>query len=59
MNKNEVMSVIDTLARSQGFYGRLGNSIREMETKGVDTSAFFARFANCRDFIDVVMIIEC
>ena len=58
MGKNEVMGVIDTLANTQGFYGRLGDSIREKEANGVDTSAFFAQFANCRDFVDVILTIE-
>ena len=58
MSKNEVMKVIDSLAMSQGFYGRLGRSIREAEENGIDTSSFFEQFENCRDSVDVVMIIE-
>jgi hypothetical protein len=59
MSKKEVMSVIDSLACSQGFYGRLGRSIREAEECGEDTSAWFAQFKDCRDAVDVVMKIEC
>lgn len=58
MNKIEVMKVIDSLAMSQGFYGRLGYSIREAEDNGEDTSSFFDKFKNCRDAVDVVTIIE-
>ena len=58
MSKNQVMSVIDSLARSQGFYGRLGQHIREAEAKGMDTGSFFAQFKDCKDAVDVILILE-
>ena len=59
MTKEEVMSIIDSLAHSQGFYGRLANSIRKAETDGVDTGSFFKQFKDCKDSVDVVLAIEC
>lgn len=58
MSKERVMGLIDTLARSQGFYGRLGAQIREAESKGVDTSEFFDQFQDCTDDVDVILKIE-
>ena len=58
MSKKQVMSLIDTLARSQGFYGRLGRSIREAEANGVDTTEWFEQFADCKDDVDVILKIE-
>lgn len=59
MSKKQVMNLIDNLARSQGFYGRLGQSIREAEANGVDTAEWFAQFADCTDDVDVILKIEC
>ena len=58
MSKKQVMSLIDNLARSQGFYGRLGLSIREAEANGVDTTEWFEQFADCKDDVDVILKIE-
>ena len=58
MSKKQVMNLIDTLAMSQGFYGRLGRSIREAEANGVDTAVWFEQFADCKDIIDVILKIE-
>ena len=58
MSKKQVMNLIDNLARSQGFYGRLGRSIREAEANGVDTTEWFEQFADCKEGIDVIMMIE-
>ena len=59
MSKNEVMQIIKSLARSQGSYGRLANTIEEREAMGDDLTPFFNRFKNCKDAVDVVMEIEC
>ena len=58
MSKKQVLDIIDTLARSQGFYGRLGRDIRAAEVRGIDTSDFFAQFADCKDAVDVILKIE-
>jgi len=58
MNREEVMGVFHTLARSQGFYGRLIRNIEAREDAGEDMSGFFGQFANCRDMVDVIMIVE-
>ena len=59
MSKEQVMSVIDTFACSQGFYGRLGRAIREAEARGEDTSKWFAQFKDCKSDLDVILKIEC
>ena len=58
MSKKQVMNLIDNLARSQGFYGRLRQSIREAEANGVDTTEWFEQFADCKDDVDVILKIE-
>lgn len=58
MTKNQVMGIIDTFAASQGFYGRLGRSIREAEARGVDTAPWFEQFKDCTDDLDVILKIE-
>ena len=58
MTKNEVMDVIDSLAQSQGSYGRLATSLREAEANGEDTTSFFDVFECAKSALDVVMIIE-
>ena len=58
MSKKQVMGIIDTFARSQGFYGRLGRSIREAEANGVNTDEWFAQFKDCKSDLDVILMIE-
>lgn len=58
MNREEVMGVFSMLAGSQGFYGRLIRDIEAREDAGEDMSDFFGQFANCRDAVDVIMIVE-
>lgn len=59
MARKEVMSVFETLAGSQGFYGRLLRNLRAAEANGTDLTPFFAQFKNCKDAVDVVMVVEC
>ena len=59
MNRNEIKSVIETLAKSQGFYGRVLASINELKEDKRET--FWSEmekqgFKNC---VDVVMFFEC
>jgi len=58
MTKNQVMDIIDTFACSQGFYGRLGRSIREAEARGEDVSPWFEQFKDCTSDLDVILKIE-
>lgn len=59
MAKEEVMGVFETLARSQGHYGRLLNALRGAEANGQDLTGYFDQFKGCRNAVDVVMVVEC
>lgn len=52
-----VFSTIRTFASSQGFYGRLLNTLNEADEQDVD--AWLTQFEDCNDTLDVVMQIEC
>jgi len=58
MKKERVIALFKTLARSQGFYGRLLATIEEAEANGIDLSDFFARFADCKSEVDVILAVE-
>lgn len=53
------MGVFGMLARSQGFYGRLLRDLNAREAAGEDLTPFFDQFKNCKDAVDVVMVVEC
>ena len=56
MSGKEVYSVIETLASSQGFYGRLLSRLNEV---GEDVAnEFLDSFADCKDVVDVIMVME-
>lgn len=61
MNRKEVMDVFESLAQSQGMYGRMIRAIREAEERG-DVEVvedFFSEFENCEDAVDVILKFEC
>lgn len=57
MDKENVLALFKSLARSQGVYGRL------LEQIGLDgeyaSDGFFEQFADCRSAADVVIRLEC
>lgn len=56
MTRKEVYEVIESMAVSQGFYGRLLSRLNEV---GEDVAnEFLDSFADCKDMIDVIMKIE-
>lgn len=57
--KNGVMDLFETLAHSQGFYGRLIRDIKEAEENGVDTTDFFMHFKDCKSPVDIILKLEC
>ena len=59
MARKEVMGVFGMLARSQGFYGRLLRDLNAREAAGEDLTPFFDQFKDCKDAVDVVMVVEC
>ena len=57
--KNGVLDLFETLAHSQGFYGRLIRDIKEAEASGVDTTDFFMQFKDCKSPVDIILKLEC
>ena len=56
MTRKEVYGVIESMAVSQGFYARLLNRLNEV---GEDVAnEFLDSFADCKDIIDVIMLLE-
>lgn len=61
-NKRKLLTVTDckgiigSLARSQGFYGRLYQQLEENDGWGELAAA--ARKANCHDSLDLVLFLE-
>ncbi len=56
MSGNEVYAIIEMMASSQGFYGRLLSRLNEV---GEDVAnEFLDSFADCKDIIDVIMVLE-
>jgi hypothetical protein len=56
MSRKEVYGIIETLANGQGFYGRLLSRLNEV---GEDmANEFLDSFTDCKDIIDVIMVLE-
>lgn len=58
MNRKQVLEIIKSLAKSQGFYGRLYRNIIIAEENGEDLTAFWDSFKGCKTAVDVVLVIE-
>ena len=57
MTEAQVINNIKMLAQSQGFYGRLLESLEE--AKGtIEYEEFIDSFKDCKDAVDMVMRIE-
>ena len=56
MTRQEVYGAIETMAVSQGFYGRLLERINDVSEE--TANGFLDSFADCKDMIDVIMQIE-
>ena len=62
MKMNEILSVIETLSHSQGFYGRLLRSIYELKQENeiaYNELKDYLESQNFSDDLDVVMFFEC
>lgn len=57
--KNGILDLFETLAHSQGFYGRLIRDIKEAEARGFDTTDFFMHFKDCKSPVDIILKLEC
>ena len=56
MTRQEVYGVIESMAVSQGFYGRLLSRLEEVDEDV--SNEFLDSFADCKDIIDVIMKME-
>ena len=57
MKANEILETIKMLAKSQGFYGRLLNTIETSEER--ENILAELESENFRDPVDLVMFFEC
>lgn len=61
MNIEQIMAAIRSLAESQGYYGRLYNELREMQTKDPDEweeAKNALEGQNFNDTLDMVLYFE-
>ena len=58
MNRNEIRNTIETLAKSQGFYGRVLNTIDETEPEKQEKIWDELEAQNFKDPVDLVMYFE-
>ena len=62
MKMNEIISIIEMLSHSQGFYGRLLKSIYELKQENeteYNELKNYLESQNFSDSLDVVMFFEC
>lgn len=61
MKMEEILAIMKSLARSQGFYGRLLNAIEEIKQQDADRYNELVKTLEAQNFndpVDVVMYIE-
>ena len=58
MKFEEVMLLIKNLAKSQGFYGRMLNAIKELDVDGLEEFKAFIEEKKFKDSLEFVMFIE-
>ena len=58
MDRNEIRNTIETLAKSQGFYGRVLNAIDEAELERQEEIWNTLEAQNFTDSVDLVMYFE-
>lgn len=60
MTRDEIIKLFQTLAMSQGYYGRLLKHLKELETNDPDAyDEFMSELeSECNDPLDVVMALE-
>lgn len=58
MNKNQILSAIQRLASSQGFYGRLYAALTD-GSEEAEKALTLMEEQNFSDIVDMVMWLEC
>lgn len=59
MNEKQILDTLETLACSQGFYGRLLDSINSLEYEDYRDLMNELEKQNFKDALDIVMYFEC
>lgn len=59
MTRKEIMATLKGLACSQGFYGRIVQSIEEMDDEKRDALMTMLEKQNFKNPLDLVMFFEC
>ena len=59
MTRDDILDAIRTLARSQGFYGRLLTAIYEADDDARDEFLGTLEDQHFNDVVDLVMFLEC
>lgn len=58
MNREQILEAIQSLAKSQGFYGRLLQQINEAEEDVREGFLSELEFKNFKDTVDLVLYLE-
>ena len=59
MKKEEILNNIKMLANQQGFYGRILNTLEEMDESERNDVLQLLEEQNFQDVVDMVMYFEC
>ena len=59
MKKEEILNSIKMLANQQGFYGRILNTLEEMDESERNNVLQLLEEQNFQDVVDMVMYFEC
>lgn len=59
MNRTQIMNAFKSLARSQGFYGRLVNYLESLDSDSYNEKMTALENQKFKDVVDLVMYIEC
>ena len=59
MNEEKILNTVRSLARLQGFYGRLYKGIMDLKKNNPDGyQEFINCYSSCKDEVDFVMALE-
>lgn len=59
MNRQQIMETINSLAKSQGLYCRIKQSIEEMTKEDREKFLSHLEAQNFKDSVDLVLYFEC
>ena len=59
MDRHEIMDTLEMLASSQGFYGRILDTLDCMDSSDLENFFAFLESKNFADPLDLVMFFEC